>query len=716
MEHTIVVGALIGAVVAFGVARAWHLGPSSLVFGVVLGAFGGAAGGICLALLWAVESHSDPASSRDLWDPWLDSGNPLAGADPDLAQPMEAAGAETVVEMDYAQPSVRPRVLSPETGESIPLDDVVGPILAAGETGAIRLVGSAGAGKTTALNHLAGLVPPHLAVTFLDEPSSYAIVEAFSHGWVVYTSASAAVSKGPATNLRLAPWGEDEWIEYLLARDRRVCASVMGRLTLVKPEAAGLGGIPELWDIVLRNMMGDTSVDGPGCALRDEFAAMVPDVDRRHLFECDCFAAVCIPARRLESLRRHHPTEPLRRLIRHRPVQLLLAADWVADAVKRRAEADVLDVTLPRDLVLEAALRIARDSESVDRLWSLTTAADRRIHPMVASLLHALRLGWKPNSPPPRLAGAYLEDASWAAIDLADADMRNVDFGGANLAGSRLDAANLAGANLAGANLSGASVDGVTFDKADLSRASLAQVRAQRSRFQSARLMAANLVGANLDQAILEGADLTRARLAEASLVAANLRSAKLEDADFSRANLSRAIMKGLTLSCAQFADARFTGADLSGCNLEGMHLPGANFADADLTKALLTGSQMPGADFSRACFRSAGLAEVAWEGADLRGADLREVAFHLGSSRSGLVGSPIACEGSRTGFYTDDSNEQDFKSPEEIRKANLCGADLRGARIDDVDFYLVDLRGATLDPAQIPQVRRSGAIIDART
>jgi hypothetical protein len=52
-------------------------------------------------------------------------------------------------------------------------------------------------------------------------------------------------------------------------------------------------------------------------------------------------------------------------------------------------------------------------------------------------------------------------------------------------------------------------------------------------------------------------------------------------------------------------------------------------------------------------------------------------------------VGSPIACEGSRTGFYTDDFEEQTFKSPEEIRKANLCNADLRGAKLDGVDFYL---------------------------
>ena len=145
------------------------------------------------------------------------------------------------------------------------------------------------------------------------------------------------------------------------------------------------------------------------------------------------------------------------------------------------------------------------------------------------------------------------------------------------------------------------------------------------------------------------------------------------------------------------------------------MELPGAHFAEADLSHALLTGSCMPDADFRDARLRAAGLAEVDWERADLRNADLREAAFHLGSSRSGLVGSTIPCEGSRTGFYTDDYNEQDFKSPEEIRKANLCGADLRGAQIDGVDFYLVDLRGARVDPEQVLHLRRCGAILESR-
>ena len=146
-------------------------------------------------------------------------------------------------------------------------------------------------------------------------------------------------------------------------------------------------------------------------------------------------------------------------------------------------------------------------------------------------------------------------------------------------------------------------------------------------------------------------------------------------------ADLSGAVLRWLTLTAARLEGARFRSADLSHSDLEGMVLPRANFSSANLSHALLTGSSMPNANFRGASLRAAGLGEVEWERADLRGADLREAAFHLGSSRSGLVGSTIACEGSRTGFYTDDYNEQDFKSPEEIRKANLVGVDLRARR-----------------------------------
>ena len=136
-------------------------------------------------------------------------------------------------------------------------------------------------------------------------------------------------------------------------------------------------------------------------------------------------------------------------------------------------------------------------------------------------------------------------------------------------------------------------------------------------------------------------------------------------------------------------------GSNVTHCDLEFLELPCARFKDAILSHALLTGSIMTGADFRGASLRQAGLADIAWEQADLREADLRGCSFHLGSSRSGLVGSPYPGHGSRTGFYTNDYDEQSYEAPETIREANLCGADLRGVSIEGVDFYLVDLRGA---------------------
>jgi hypothetical protein len=84
-----------------------------------------------------------------------------------------------------------------------------------------------------------------------------------------------------------------------------------------------------------------------------------------------------------------------------------------------------------------------------------------------------------------------------------------------------------------------------------------------------------------------------------------------------------------------------------------------------------------------------------------------------MGSSRSGLVGSPYPGHGTRTGFYTDTYDDRYHKPPEEIRKANLRGADLRGANIEGVDFYLVDLRDALYDDGQALHFRRCDAILE---
>lgn len=199
---------------------------------------------------------------------------------------------------------------------------------------------------------------------------------------------------------------------------------------------------------------------------------------------------------------------------------------------------------------------------------------------------------------------------------------------------------------------------------------------------------------------------------------AASLRLASWTDdalfrgAVLSHADLTDAQLRRVRLAEAALDGAKLRRADLTESDLEFVKLTDADWEFANFTRADLTGSCLPRARLRGACFWQAGLADVRWEGADLRDVDFTLASFHLGSSRSGLVGSPLACEGSRTGFYTDDFDEQGFKSPEEIRKADLRGADLRGAIVDGADFYLVDLRGARYDAPQAQHFARCRAIL----
>ena len=264
------------------------------------------------------------------------------------------------------------------------------------------------------------------------------------------------------------------------------------------------------------------------------------------------------------------------------------------------------------------------------------------------------------------------------------------------------------GIDLTGADLKGVIGDGAKFDHGDLASAKL-----DGSSLRYVRFVEANLSGTSY-----RGADLKFAKFSDNEVehsTIPGIRATQFARADFTGADLLEADLIGLSLRDAIWTGANFVRCRLRYCNLEDLDLPSADFTRADLRGTLLTGTTMAGARFGGADLRETGLADIDWENADLREADLRGSSFHLGSSRSGRVNSPIACEGSRTGFYTDDFDEQTFKAPEEIRKANLCGADLRGARIDDVDFYLVDLRGALLDRDQERHVVQCGAIRRSR-
>jgi uncharacterized protein YjbI with pentapeptide repeats len=603
---------------------------------------------------------------------------------------------------------------------SVRLEEEVRAFLDAGTRGVIALLGSEGMGKTTALRHLAAVLPAQSHLRLLDEPKVIWGLASPAEHLVVYAATAPCVPTHLAT-YSMARWDRDDLIEYLLAVHRQHCASVMDRLRTTADRQL-LAGIPELWRIVLDQMAADESLPGPRAALLRFLQTELATPNQWQLARTHCLAYLIDPSLDVaespagEQLRKEGCPPEVGRVLRHQAVRVLLAAQQIAADLRGAARCKYLVGRPPHDLVQETAALIASDDSALKRLRHLLAHESPKLHPMSASILHAANIGWRPEAgQPSKLAGAYLAGASWPDIELVGADLCEADLSHAILSGARLDNASLLKADLSHVRLRGASLKLIKGAEVNLTQADLSFAQGEKAELVSACLEDANLERTSLPSADFRGANLKGARLVAGDLTRAILGGARIEDSDFSDANLEEANLSGLRLRQATFEGARFGRANLSRCDLEGMVLPSVDFEKANLENALLTGSAMPGASFRQANLRGAGLAEVDWENVDLREADLTGATFHMGSSRSGLVMSFIASEGSRTGFYTDDYNEQDFKAPEEIRKANLCGADLRGAKLLDVDFYLVDLRGARYDAEQWHHFQRCGAILEDR-
>jgi uncharacterized protein YjbI with pentapeptide repeats len=635
---------------------------------------------------------------------------------------------------------VKPRVFTDGGTDSFLLEDEIARLLEARACGVVAVLGLPGSGKTTALRHLAAVFPaaPTLLLGEGEGEGDAATALVAAPVRLVIYAATTAWGGPHLTVYHLAGWEKDDLIEYLLSAHRPRCAAVMAR---VRDDDHGLlGGAPELWRTVLDRLAFDDAIPDVRRALHRYLEAQLVDVDLVERARSACLnAAINSGAdltKALVGLARPGFAEGLVRVLRHPAAQLLLASERIATELHGDSDCDFLAARLPRELVQAAASLVAADARSCEHLHRLLTGPSWS-HAMSASLLHAARTDWAPApGSRPLLAGAYLDGANWPGVDLTRADLTQADLTGATLSRATLTKAVAHGINLSRALLQDATLDEIRASDAALLFADLSMASACGASFECACFAGARLDGAvlrrayfgraNLTGATFRGADLSQVRFVsyKASLPdivwseacrAAALTDTQLDRADFTDADLTEAVLWGLSLRRATWTGARFIRTKLNSCDLEGLELPGADFTEAGLSGALLTGTSMPGACFARADLCNAGLADIDWEGADLRGANLYGATFHLGSSRSGLVGSPIACEGSRTGFYTDDYDDQTYKAPEEIRKANLCGADLRGARLGDVDFYLVDLRGAIFDADQGEHLRRSGAILETR-
>lgn len=590
--------------------------------------------------------------------------------------------------------AVRPRVLSAEWSTPKLLEDEIAELLDAGHPCDVDLVGPPGAGKTTALAHVAALFAddPRLLLCD-DEPSGG------SRGAIVTVRTTVTRPSPHRRRLHLAPWDDDDVLEYLRARHRDCVGRVFAAWCARRDH--DLAAVPAICTAVLDQLAAEPD-------LTDPLAAVLHSL-RRHPEQ---LAAHAVPL--LAAMMAPEPGKGPAAQLASDTVAGFITATAALDVVRRQEDHATPRLRWTRGLLAGLAHVLRVESQHLPLLRALAADPEARHRGLVLSGL--------------RIADEQLPDGLPLLGNLQHAWLRGIDLRG------RFVQANFASADLRGAQLEGAHLDKCGLSKADLSGASAPRSRWTavvatylRARGLDARgaswltlvlLRNADLSGARFDEAIFERAhfvdtDLCGACLPRSRLIGARFESAKLDGADLTQANLTQARFARSDLRTVQLHGANCAGAQFEACDLSGTRFPafratGAKFVNADLTAA-----RWPNADLREASFLATSLADIDLEGADLRGASFARSTFHLGSSRSGLVDSDIACEGSRTGFYTDEALEDRFQAPEAVRKANLRNCDLRGATLADTDFYLVDLRGAKLDPAQREYLQRCRAILD---
>lgn len=612
---------------------------------------------------------------------------------------------------------VRPRVTRRGDRDPLPIEDVVAHLVDQLDDRpngwVIEISGPRGSGKTTAVAHVAAALGDTPRLTFLDQPTPAELNVPAGHIAIAADLAPGSYRVG--IELKLAPWGRDDLLEYLLATHPEACGSALSRLG----PAAVRRWTPRIAVVALERFATNEQAHNVPIELANYVRERVPD-DAQWTAACRYGLAALtskgeeLYAALMQQAKAGCPDE-VRTLLGHDEIRQPLAAEWLFSQLRAGSTVE-LEHLLPAELVTHVGERCRTDSsarEALDR--SLGTEGLHRQHPMAASIVFAADPTWRPTTwrgAQWKLSGGHFPGAAWNELDLTRSELVKADLSDAQLERACLLDAGLYQARLDGAKLNNANLIRASLDCANLRGAVLRQAKLTVLRARSANFTDADLTQAALIHSDFTAADFTRACLRYADLTSASLRQSRFEDVDLRDTMFHGADLTGVDLRTAQLDGAWLDNARLDEAQMEDIRWPDARLKGAKLASAHLTGSYMPGANFEDAYLGGAGLADIQWEGADLRRADLRGATFHMGSSRSGLVGSPIACEGSKTGFYTDDYEDIHFKRPEEIRKANLCGADLRGAKIDGLDFYLVDLRGAQLDAKQLEHVRRCGAIL----
>ncbi len=140
LEHVAVAAAIVGASFGFGVGWVGRLDTNGLLTSTLLGAITGGLIAIGLKLSGAVVPPAVVVATPvpepiDLWDPWLDHQDEQETEASNRVSLSRTSGDEEAAGLREDRVIVRPRVVSSESGESVPLEGEIGPLLARHERG-----------------------------------------------------------------------------------------------------------------------------------------------------------------------------------------------------------------------------------------------------------------------------------------------------------------------------------------------------------------------------------------------------------------------------------------------------------------------------------------------------------------------------------------------------------------------------------------------------
>jgi uncharacterized protein YjbI with pentapeptide repeats len=194
----------------------------------------------------------------------------------------------------------------------------------------------------------------------------------------------------------------------------------------------------------------------------------------------------------------------------------------------------------------------------------------------------------------------------------------------------------------------------------------------------------------HLEQAVLHGADLTKA-----DLTGARLQGAALDDARLQGASLDDAQLQGAALIGAQLQGAALIGAQLQGASLDDAQLQGAFLESAQLQGAALDRAQLQGARLDTAQLQGASLDQAELQGASLFGAQLQGAWLEWADLRGAKL-RDVQLQGAS------------------LQNAQLQGATLVGAAVNAADFssaFLWRTNWGEIDPAELGAVRLDAAL-----